>query len=198
MTDVPNWVTDPPAVIWTADDDGAPLSIQFAMLDDRLVEDLPKAGATRARRLVRRQWKVETVWSTDTGRLEPVSVKVEGAGNVPVVADVLRRLPIGTMQQAARREGARMSERIKAARPDLRPDDAELLDKIGRGHRGVVTTPEEIAEVERVYLKAWKEGEPVTEAVAKEFGISKSTAGKRIMKARRAGLLATVPRTGPR
>jgi hypothetical protein len=179
MTDVPNFVTDPGPAIWTSASEGSPESIQLAMLDGR-------------------QWEVRTVWSVDSGRLEPVKVSVIGAGNARVVADVLRRLPIGTMQQTARRVGAESSERFKAARSDWSPDVVAFLDTIGRGHRGVATTPEEIAEVARVYLKAWGNGEPVTEAVAKAFMISPSTAGKRIMKARRAGLLDSATRIASR
>jgi hypothetical protein len=46
--------------------------------------------------------------------------------------------------------------------------------------------------VANVYREAWDLREPVTEAVAVAFGISKSTAGKRIMAARAAGLLEGV------
>jgi hypothetical protein len=182
MSDAPNFMTGG-GVGWTTVDSGLldgpfaqatgeqiPMSIQFAMHDGR-------------------QWKVSTIWSLESGRLEPASVTIVGAGHACVVADVLRRLPIGTMQQTARRDGARLSARAKAARSDWRPDVLQLLDNMGRGHRGVATTPDEIQRVADVYLEAWGAGRPVTEAVADEFLISKSTAGKRIMKARRAGLL---------
>ena len=43
-------------------------------------------------------------------------------------------------------------------------------------------------------MHAWRMGAPVTEAVANACGVSKSTAGKRIVKARRAGLIPEVKR----
>jgi transposase len=56
-------------------------------------------------------------------------------------------------------------------------------------HRGSPTSEDELRAIAAVYLKAFGEGRPVTDAVAKHFHVSKSTAGKRIMRARAAGLL---------
>lgn len=165
-------------VAWTTE--GPLISTQFEMLDGR-------------------QWKVEMLWSVDSGRLEPVSVSVEGEfvegkGDTPVRADVLRRLPVGTLQRTARRHADRTSERFKSLKsmsPDWLPPTSvvELMDKLGRAHRGVATTPGELEQIAAVYLGAWREGEPVTKAVADAFCVALSTAGKRIMKARKAGLL---------
>ena len=59
-------------------------------------------------------------------------------------------------------------------------------------HRGVALTPEDLQGIVAVYRSAWVERRPVTEAVAEAAGVSKSTAGKRIMAARRAGYLEGV------
>jgi transposase len=56
-------------------------------------------------------------------------------------------------------------------------------------HRGTPTSHAELEGVAQAYLEAWGIGLPVTEAVADHFKVSKSTASKRIMKARAAGLL---------
>jgi hypothetical protein len=47
----------------------------------------------------------------------------------------------------------------------------------------------ELGEIARVYREAYMWGRPVTDAVAGAFHVSRSTAGKRILAARRAGLL---------
>jgi hypothetical protein len=171
--------------IWTQRDDGAPLSIQVA-------------------ELVGKQWRIETAWRELGGRLEPVAVTVAGWPEVPdspVIADVIRRLPIGSLQKLVRQEGALLRQRVelhpsRITGGSFGPDFADLLDsadKLG-GHRGVVTSPEEIEQVAAVYRRAWGRGEQVTKAVADHFHISKSTAGKRIMRARKAGLLDDVRR----
>ncbi len=54
---------------------------------------------------------------------------------------------------------------------------------------------QELEQVAAVYRNAWIEGQPVTKAVAQAFRISRSTASKRIMKARRMGLLEGVGRS---
>jgi len=60
--------------------------------------------------------------------------------------------------------------------------------------KGVAVTPDALDEVAAVYREAWKRGAPVTDAVAQRFHISRSTAGKRIMMARKAGLLDGIGR----
>jgi hypothetical protein len=130
-----------------------------------------------------RYWVVTTLWSNESGRFEPVSVTIIGEGDRPVLADVLRRLPIGTLQIKVRREARRVSAFPRT------PSTAHYIEELGNAHRGIVTTPEEIEQVAAVYLAAWGNGEPVTASVAKAFTISRSTASKRIMKARAAGLL---------
>jgi hypothetical protein len=55
--------------------------------------------------------------------------------------------------------------------------------------RGEALQHEDLAEVAKVYRAATRAGEPVTRAVSERFGIASSTAAKRILMARRAGLL---------
>lgn len=58
---------------------------------------------------------------------------------------------------------------------------------VNRGHARYVKI--ELGETARVYSEAHMLGRPVTDAVAGAFHVSRSTAGKRILAARRAGRL---------
>jgi hypothetical protein len=138
-----------------------------------------------------REWDVETEWADIGGRLEPVSVKVSADPDSPspVIGDVLRRLPIGALQKQIRRGGPLIGPSIERHPSGIRAsgDLADLVERTTKfvGHRGVVTSPEEIEEVAAIYRRAWGSGEEVTKAVAEHFHISKSTAGKRIMRAKK-------------
>ena len=178
------WADKSP-LVWTDDghEEGHLTSLQWTMLDGR-------------------PWTVQMLWSSASGRLEPISVTVTGrvlepVDGPPVLADVLRRLPVGAMQRQARRHAIAISS-SRSPSSTRSPSAAEFYAELGKAHRGVASSPEEIRKVADIYLEAWTNFLPVTDAVATEFGISKSTAAKRIMKARRAGLLGAVPRTGPR
>jgi hypothetical protein len=162
-----------------------------------------------------RQYAVMTEWDVIGGRLEPVSVTIKPFSEPPhpVLADAIRRLPLGAMQRIRRAEmveRGQFAQRVLDGKQKLTDDpgiayindlpfmkalverEAELA-RAG-SHRGVATSPEELEEVARVYKKAWGRGAPVTKAVANHFGISTSTAGKRIMRAREAGLLNDIRR----
>ena len=141
------------------------------------------------------QWKIETVWSKDGRRLQPESVTITSPDPMaaPVTGEVLRRLPVGSLFQEARRGAVQSANRL---RTDPRMKSlVSALEKAG-AHRGVATTPEELDALADVYKAAWESGEPVTKAVANHFGISTSTASKRIMRARAEGLLPQARRTG--
>ena len=81
---------------------------------------------------------------------------------------------------------------------------AELVEHISRlhdviaapvgPHRGKPTTHKQLEKVAAIYNQAKATNQPVTQAVATALNISKSTAGKQIMKAREAGLI--VPMKG--
>jgi transposase len=59
-------------------------------------------------------------------------------------------------------------------------------------HRGRPASDDELRTVAAIYVEAKADRAPVQAAVAEAFGISPSTAAKRIMAARRAGLLDAV------
>ena len=58
---------------------------------------------------------------------------------------------------------------------------------VKRGHAWYIKI--ELGEIARLYRESYVWGRPVTEAVAGAFHVSRSTASKRILAARRAGLL---------
>jgi hypothetical protein len=164
---------------WLLNLDGIPRSIQFATL-----------GKDR--------FQIEMAWSwpstTNTGRLEPVSVLITSPeGDVLIPVEVVRRLPIGRLQQQARRDAGRDADHIRPRLIEV--VNERPVDPAHRGgHRGRPTDRAELEAIARTYLAAWGNGEPVTAAVAEKFHISKSTSAKRIMAARKAGLLDQVRR----
>lgn len=68
----------------------------------------------------------------------------------------------------------------------------ELRDTPVGPQRGSAITDSSLQEVAKAYMRAIERGLPVTEAVATQCRVSKSTAGKRIMKARQRGYLPPV------
>jgi len=56
-------------------------------------------------------------------------------------------------------------------------------------HRGRAHTKSELRTVAAAYIEAYGRGVPVQQAVAESLGIARSTAEKRIMAARAAGLI---------
>lgn len=154
------------AMTWT-DDDGVLQSVQYARIDGVI-------------------WAVSTWWSSSSGRLEPVSVAIAANDGRPVQADLIRKLPLGSMQKAARAAANKIATQANAA---LRSRNAKFYAELGKAHRGRTMTDSELQATADVYLKAWMNGDPVTAAVASAFNISISTAGKRIMRARAAGKL---------
>lgn len=142
------------------------------------------------------QWIVETVWTTSGPRWEPQEVRVRSAEGRAVRADTVRALPLGGLQQAVRIEAA-------AWRRTLAMAAAEGADVTGLfpglpstatvgPQRGRALTDADLQRVADVYRTAVRDGDGVTDAVRRAFSVSKSTAGKRIMRAREAGLLADI------
>ncbi len=123
-------------------------------------------------------------WQIFEGRAEPVLVTVFTNPPRPVTAEQIRRLPIGSILAGMRRDLAWETDRS--------PDDPRqpVREAARRGpQRGRPWVAGDLKEVAGVYREAWTFGRPVTESVAKHFAISASTASKRIMAARKAGLL---------
>ena len=63
-------------------------------------------------------------------------------------------------------------------------------------HRGRAHSDEELQEVADAYREAVRLGVPVQNAVAETFNVSRSTAAKRIMAARKRGYLRPLGREG--
>jgi hypothetical protein len=122
-----------------------------------------------------RVWVADVEWGTINGRAEPVSVTIRSGNGHPVTAAAVRAFPLAGMIAFARRASA-------AVLTGRRRDQFNA-------RRGVAMSPESLEVVAEVYRAAYQRGDPVTKAVAGAFGIAPSTAGKRIMAARRAGLL---------
>jgi hypothetical protein len=138
-------------------------------------------------------WQVLTTWTYMEGRYEPVEVTVRAfspgrstmfSPSRPVVGNSIRRLPLGRLQQEARKAAA-----TEAAAWGAGSREALALTGIAGPHRGVAASVDDLKEVAAVYLAAYWDGLSVTEAVADRFTIAKSTAAKRIMAAKKAGLL---------
>jgi len=153
------------------------------------------------------EWMVSFLWKAVGGRVEPVAMTITTAAqNQPIVAGKIRQIPIGEILLAHRREAAALvpePAQLDPAHPlidESHPahDDLVHVAKTARQiagggpRRGVELTDDDVQAVADVYIAAWKIGEGVTGAVADAFQISKSTAAKRIMKARAAGLLNDV------
>lgn len=158
-----------------------------------------------------RTWQVRVEWRLHQGRYEPLDISVRALGPAPVSAQVLRELPIGSITTelrshiAKRMAGLATAGRIEWTFIEWTLSDgqlsahevldaqrpAEAIDTARRFgvQRGRRLGPEILGEVAGAYRAAWAEGRPVQRAVADETGCSVSMAGKRIMAARKAGLL---------
>jgi hypothetical protein len=156
-------------------------------------------------------------WDTSGDRAEPVSVTISGGRAavelVPITSDMIRRLPFGSLVKQARsaavpKEGGewlRFAISLDGSPPepeDFSKGDAflrrveELRPSLAAGSRRGSSLDEEVlGDVAHVYRQAWRAGMPVTATVAEAFHIAKSTAAKRIMKARAAGLLDDIQPT---
>lgn len=144
-------------------------------------------------------WEVVTEWERRRGRLDPVTVTINALDAVPVTGDVLRAIPLGTLHRQARAEAASYARRKGKSSANfvalVNAMVPELADLGGGPRRGVAMSNDDLEQIAAVYRKAWNEGRAVTRAVADAFKIAESTAGKRIMKAREAGLLDDVGRS---
>jgi hypothetical protein len=74
-------------------------------------------------------------------------------------------------------------------------EHGELLEATRGPQRGRPRTRFDHQAVADVYRHAYERGTPVQQAVAEAFHVSRSTAGKRIMAARKAGLLEGIGRS---
>lgn len=146
-----------------------------------------------------RRWGVEIEWGVIDGRAEPVKIAVSAPFNprnpsraplTPVNAAAIRAIPFPKLIHEQRKVHAGLAHQlVEDVRRLARPGADIALRHAEEFEGGRVVTPDHLRRVAAAYLKAKLAGEPVTRAVAEEIGLSPSTAGKRIMAARRAGLL---------
>ena len=155
-----------------------------------------------------RFWRIEVKWSTEPmrGRYEPASVAISRDG-AAITAEGVRQLPLGTLIVDMRGEIADKIRRVatgpwiegqavwEGQMPDDHPEERRaLLEEaavfgVQRGRR---LSGDLLEIVAATYREAYRTGQPVTQAVADRTGCSNSTAAKRIMAARKAGLLEGV------
>ena len=148
-----------------------------------------------------RVWVVSVEWRPGRGRFEPASVKVTCSSG-GVTADSIRKLPLGTLFVDMQAHMERlMSAVADAARYDQTAGDLDrnpdaawrepyrAVAQQFSSQRGRPRSPALLEAVAATYRHAWERRLPVTRAVANATNCSVSTAGKRIMAARKAGLL---------
>jgi hypothetical protein len=151
-------------------------------------------------------WSVTSRWDAIGGRGEPVLVTIARDDGQPIGAGAVRRLPLGEMFAACRQQvatEARRSVEALATAPPRRRGAIHVSEFIDQSidwkalaepgpRRGKAFTNDDLKAVAAVYRRAWDDGLPVTAAVADAGQVSRSTAAKRIMRARAAGLLEGV------
>jgi hypothetical protein len=139
-----------------------------------------------------REWQAAITWGTIRGRAEPVEVTISSPRrDHPVTAAAVRAYPLAEAIRSGRLTASRFLGSVAgdtALSPAERQAASRRRDQFA-ARRGVALSPEGLEAVAEVYKAAYIDGDGVTKAVAKAFGIAPSTAGKRIMAARRAGLL---------
>ena len=133
-------------------------------------------------------WKVTFAWRDFHGRSEPAAMLIEAPDGVPLTRTVVRAIPLGELMETDRHriiKGAVGKSVGKSARADRSRATAQSFG----AQRGVTFTTADLQRVADVYLRAYGARQPVTAAVAEAFNISRSTAAKRVMRARAAGLI---------
>lgn len=132
------------------------------------------------------------------GRPEPVEVTIKNGDGVS--ANRVRQLPLGDMLAEGRKAADRQAQILAAAQEQIAGQPAQAKRTrsawadVGP-QRGRPATTEELEHVAAVYREAWSKGESVTKAIKVAFGLTQSGAAKKIMVARKNGLLDGI---GPR
>ena len=101
-------------------------------------------------------------------------VNLESLDKEQITVETYRRVPIVKM--------------FNKAREQLLPKPTLTTEHRG-SQRGALLSDEVLEEVARIYKEACNYGTSPIKSVAKAFGISKSTAAKRVMVAREHGML---------
>jgi hypothetical protein len=120
-------------------------------------------------------------WDIVHGRLEPVDVRVEAYPGETVTAETLRAIPFGRLIAEKRRSQESLHRYVArhAAEPERVKEALRVADAAGANLEGVAA----------LYREAHALGRSARQEIAEAFDISPSTAAKRIMAARKAGLL---------
>lgn len=141
----------------------------------------------------RTAYRVTSRWRVIDGRPEPTAVTIDRNDGGPITATAVRGLPLGEMLDEARSAGvtyARQVGRAAGVWRDLEVSVRALEGFVASGpQRGRGLSPAVLEEVAAVYRQARVDGRSVQQAVADHFVVAPDTASKRIMAARRAGLI---------
>jgi hypothetical protein len=107
-----------------------------------------------------KRWSVKTTWDWFDRRLEPVQVTIQAIPPVPLTAEALRRLPLGTRFDVARREMAVTARGMAAGAPQWEELTGEehtswvaLIDETARARGYVLTEAELAADAESAYRR---------------------------------------------
>lgn len=141
------------------------------------------------------QFQVIARWEVIGERSEPTLVSIFTVPPRPLSADAIRRLPLGSVLAGMRRDLAWEGKVGVGTESDQGRRRRAVARSATGPQRGSALSSDDLQAVSEAYRRAWREGRPVTVAIAEQFHIAPSTAAKRIMAARRAGLLDGV---GPR
>ncbi len=146
----------------------------------------PRPDAVLTRRSANGEPEVEVVfeWKRIKGRAEVVMVKIMSPGfRTPLTAADLRSIPFSIIEN---QERSRISEESMKSNIERNFSSLEAT----RGARsGKPLTHDDLQLVALLYREAHNAGYAIHRHIAERLGVSESTAGKRVVTARRAGLL---------
>lgn len=131
-------------------------------------------------------WPLVLSWANIGGRLECVGVQV-GADALdlvrPITAIALRELPIGRIIEAER-ETARGWALFVSHDPEAPPAAVAAAGRVLRVKRPPTSAEYRALRTAVTYSRAWEQGVAPVRAVAEEWTIARSTAGRYVEQAR--------------
>lgn len=130
------------------------------------------------------RWFITIGYERQDNRAIPVSLTVRGEEGIKLTQRAVREIPFTKMAWFSR--GAPIAERR-----ELVLQAKEFREQnLRQPHRGSSRlTHEEIELTIKIFMDAYKSGQPLSKTVATRFGISESAANKRIIMLRKAELL---------